>query len=51
MTGGMSGNWKAPNKEDASGDTSKGPKSDTEDLDAIKTQLAELQRKLSKLDK
>ncbi len=42
MTGGLSGNWSGPDKEDESE-----PK---EDLDDIKKQLAELQQKLSKLN-
>lgn len=45
MTGGMSGQWSGPEGETGAG----GEK--TEDLDEIKAQLAELQSKLSKLDK
>lgn len=44
MTGGMGRNWSGPAPEE---DAAKGG----EDLDAIKKQLAELQQKLSKLDK
>lgn len=46
MTGGISGNWSGPGGEDqpkAAGENS-------EDLDEIKKQLAELQKKLSKLN-
>ncbi|MBV2360419.1 polyhydroxyalkanoate synthesis repressor PhaR [Thalassococcus sp. CAU 1522] len=43
MTGGMGKQWSGP-AEDA-------PTEQPEDLDAIKAQLAELQKKLSKLDK
>ena len=51
MTGGMAGNWSGPSPDDgAPAETEKGS-TDSEDLDAIKTQLAELQKKLSKLDK
>ena len=42
MTGGMSGNWSGPGQDDES-------KGETEDLDVIKKQLADLQDKLSKL--
>ena len=42
MTGGMSGQWSGPSKDDA-------PTAEGEDLDEIKKQLAELQAKLSKL--
>ena len=48
MTGGMSSNWSGPSQEAA--DDAK-PAEDSDDLDAIKSQLAELQKKLSKLDK
>lgn len=53
MTGGISGNWSGPSKETATKDKDAGKTSrpETDDLDAIKTQLAELQKKLSKLDK
>jgi polyhydroxyalkanoate synthesis repressor PhaR len=44
MTGGITRSWSAPDKEDAE----KGGE-DTEDLDEIKKQLADLQNKLSKL--
>lgn len=44
MTGGLGSTWSAPGKE---GDGAKGEQG--EDLDDIKKQLAELQRKLSKL--
>ena len=44
MTGGLSGNWSGPSEE---GDQSEGGESD--ELDAIKRQLAELQDKLWKL--
>ena len=43
MTGGMGRQWSGPGREE---DAAKG-----DDLDAIKKQLAELQQKLSKLDK
>ncbi|MGH1425609.1 MAG: polyhydroxyalkanoate synthesis repressor PhaR [Pseudooceanicola sp.] len=54
MTGGFSGNWSAPGQESAD----RAKESDApaksgkkgEDLDAIKQQLAELQKKLSGLD-
>ncbi len=44
MTGGLSGGWSGPDKDD---DAKSEPK---EDLDDIKKQLAELQQKLSKLN-
>ncbi|MBJ6370139.1 polyhydroxyalkanoate synthesis repressor PhaR [Sedimentitalea arenosa] len=44
MTGGITRSWSAPDKEDAE----RGGE-DTEDLDEIKKQLADLQNKLSKL--
>lgn len=44
MTGGMSDKWSSPN---ASPDAD--PKEETENLDAIKKQLAELQEKLSRM--
>ncbi len=44
MTGGLSGNWSGPDKDDEGKPESK------EDLDDIKKQLAELQKKLSKLN-
>ncbi len=45
MTGGLSGNWSGPSKDDsASGDGE-------DNLDDIKKQLAELQAKLSKMSK
>ena len=52
MTGGMSGNWSGASPDDgkASPATPEAA-TDVDDLDAIKTQLAELQKKLSKLDK
>lgn len=46
MTGGLSGGWSGPER-DASGEEARGENS--EDLDAIKKQLSELQEKLSKL--
>ncbi|MDP4992024.1 MAG: polyhydroxyalkanoate synthesis repressor PhaR [Marivita lacus] len=52
MTGKMGGTWSAPSKDED--DTPSKPaetKPSNDDLDAIKTQLAELQKKLSKLDK
>lgn len=50
MTAGMSGNWSGPSPE--GGDTGDAPKAgEGEDLDAIKSQLAELQNKLSKMNK
>lgn len=45
MTGGMAGNWSAPQQEESSADEDGGK----EDLGEIKKQLAELQEKLSKL--
>lgn len=44
MTGGLSGGWSGPEKDDDAKPESK------EDLDDIKKQLAELQQKLSKLN-
>ncbi len=44
MTGGLSGNWSAPDKEDSDDKPEQ-----KEDLDDIKKQLADLQQKLSKL--
>lgn len=44
MTGGLSGNWSGPEEGDDGNPESK------EDLDDIKKQLAELQKKLSKLN-
>jgi len=44
MTGGLSGGWSGPEKDEAAKSESK------EDLDDIKKQLAELQQKLSKLN-
>ena len=52
MTGKMGGTWSAPSKDE--GEAPSKPtetKTSSDDLDAIKTQLAELQKKLSKLDK
>ena len=49
MTGGMSGNWSGPSPDTQ--DTAPPSSSEADDLDAIKSQLAELQSKLSKLDK
>jgi len=46
MTGGLSGSWSGPERE-APGEEARGENS--EDLDAIKKQLSELQEKLSKL--
>ncbi|NVO55723.1 polyhydroxyalkanoate synthesis repressor PhaR [Rhodobacteraceae bacterium B1Z28] len=43
MTGGLSGGWSGPDKEE-------GKPESKEDLDDIKQQLAELQKKLSKLN-
>lgn len=43
MTGGLSGGWSGPDKEEGAAPEAK------EDLDDIKKQLAELQKKLSKL--
>jgi polyhydroxyalkanoate synthesis repressor PhaR len=48
MTGGMSDQWSGPDQE--TGPTSEAA-ADDEDLDDIKRQLAELQAKLSKMDK
>ena len=49
MTGGMSGNWSGPSPDTQ--ETAPPSSSEADDLDAIKSQLAELQSKLSKLDK
>ena len=49
MTGGMSSQWSGPAPEDSGRDEKSDE--DSDDLDAIKSQLAELQNKLSKLDK
>lgn len=51
MTGGMPGAWSGPNAEDGASDTPSSAPADADDLDAIKSQLAELQDKLSKLGK
>lgn len=54
MTGGMSGSWSGPSQEgDGTVPPSKSaePSTGADDLDAIKTQLAELQKKLSTLGK
>ena len=48
MTGGFSGNWSGPAKGE--GDTPPAGGGKEEDLDAIKKQLAALQKKLSQLD-
>lgn len=48
MTGGMTSNWSGPAPE---GSDNAKPAEDGDDLDEIKSQLAELQSKLSKLDK
>ena len=47
MTGGVTTNWSGPTPDD----TDPAAPQETDDLDAIKSQLAELQSKLSKLDK
>ena len=49
MTGGMSGQWSGPSKDRAQDDGS--TSEDGENLDDIKRQLADLQAKLSKMDK
>ena len=46
MTGGISPQWSGPDQGEGQSD-----QKDEEDLDAIKKQLAELQAKLSKMDK
>ncbi|MGD9864626.1 MAG: polyhydroxyalkanoate synthesis repressor PhaR [Pseudodonghicola sp.] len=46
MTGGLSGGWSGPERE---AEASAGSNEGSEDLDAIKRQLADLQEKLSKL--
>ena len=52
MTGGMSGAWSGPSKDESEAPAKEAKSSgNTDDLDAIRTQLAELQKKLSKLDK
>ena len=51
MTGGVTGSWSGPSKDDEADAPAKARATETDDLDAIKTQLAELQKKLSKLDK
>ena len=48
MTGGMSGSWSGPTAE---AEPAAEAAEETDDLDAIKSQLADLQKKLSKLDK
>ena len=50
MTGGMGKQWSGPSPEESEGSEAPASK-DEDDLSAIKTQLAELQKKLSKLDK
>ncbi|WP_439524811.1 polyhydroxyalkanoate synthesis repressor PhaR [Marivita sp.] len=49
MTGGAGATWSGPSPDEP--DTESDDTSDGDDLDSIKTQLAELQKKLSKLDK
>ncbi|MFP7673583.1 polyhydroxyalkanoate synthesis repressor PhaR [Marivita sp. S0852] len=51
MTAGMAGNWSGPMPEGSDADSSGTAPQDGDDLDDIKSQLAELQKKLSKLDK
>jgi hypothetical protein len=49
MTGGFSGNWSGPGREDD--DRPRGKSGDKgEDLESIKAELAKLQKKLSDLD-
>ena len=48
MTGGMSGQWSGPGKD---AETDGEAPAETDDLDEIKRQLADLQAKLSKMDK
>lgn len=50
MTGGFSGNWSGPGREGAEEGTPKPGGSKEEDLEAIKKQLAALQKKLGELD-
>jgi len=47
MTGGFSGNWSGPSRDDGEAPKAKSGK---EDLDEIKAELAKLQKKLSDLD-
>jgi len=51
MTGKVSPGWSGPAPDDSDAGTTDKTTTEGEDLDAIKTQLAELQKKLSKLDK
>ena len=52
MTGGMGKQWSGPAPDDTKGGAADAPPvKEDDDLSAIKTQLAELQKKLSKLDK
>lgn len=50
MTGNVPSGWSGPSS-DQSGESGTEQDAESEDLDAIKSQLAELQKKLSKLDK
>ncbi|WP_292288601.1 polyhydroxyalkanoate synthesis repressor PhaR [Marivita sp.] len=50
MTGNAASTWSGPSP-DQSGEPGTEKEAESEDLDAIKSQLAELQKKLSKLDK
>ncbi|MGJ8604220.1 MAG: polyhydroxyalkanoate synthesis repressor PhaR [Marivita sp.] len=51
MTGGMSGTWSGPAPDDAKDGSKPAVPPESDDLNVIKAQLAELQKKLSKLDK
>jgi polyhydroxyalkanoate synthesis repressor PhaR len=51
MTGGIGKQWSGPSPEDSTDPAASASAEDTDDLTAIKSQLAELQKKLSKLGK
>ncbi|MCK0149035.1 polyhydroxyalkanoate synthesis repressor PhaR [Marivita sp. S6314] len=51
MTGGMAGTWSGPSPDSDGTPSAAAAPQDGDDLDEIKSQLAELQKKLSKLDK
>ncbi|SHH00001.1 polyhydroxyalkanoate synthesis repressor PhaR [Marivita hallyeonensis] len=50
MTGGMGSQWSGPSPEETGAPSPEAP-AESDDLDAIKSQLAELQKQLSKIDK
>jgi polyhydroxyalkanoate synthesis repressor PhaR len=51
MTGGIGKQWSGPSPDDSTTPAGSAPAEDADDLTAIKSQLAELQKKLSKLGK